>query len=84
MPPERVATWDRLAECETEGDWGAATGNGYYGGLQFTQATWLEFGGTGSPHEATREEQIMRAEAVHTEQGWAAWPRCSATLGLSA
>jgi hypothetical protein len=84
LPPARIATWDQLAECESEGDWAAATGNGYYGGLQFSQTTWLDFGGTGSPHEATREEQIMRGEAVQAAQGWGAWPRCSATLGLSA
>ena len=83
LPPGRIATWEQLAECESEGDWAAATGNGFYGGLQFTQATWLEFGGTGSPHEATREEQIMRAESVQAVQGWGAWPNCSASLGLS-
>ena len=83
LPPARVATWESLAECESESDWAAATGNGYYGGLQFSQTTWLDFDGTGSPHEATREEQIMRAEAVQAAQGWSAWPRCSATLGLS-
>jgi hypothetical protein len=83
LPAPRIATWEDLAECESEGDWAAATGNGFYGGLQFSQGTWLEFGGSGSPHEATREEQIMRAESVQAVQGWNAWPRCSATLGLS-
>ncbi|MGI9624089.1 MAG: transglycosylase family protein [Acidimicrobiales bacterium] len=82
LPPQRVETWDELAECESEGDWAAATGNGFYGGLQFSQATWLEFGGTGGPHEAIREEQIMRAESVQEAQGWGAWPNCSAQLGL--
>jgi hypothetical protein len=79
---DRVATWDALAECESESDWGKATGNGFYGGLQVTQATWLEFGGTGSPHETTREVQITIAEAIQAEQGWQAWPACSAQLGL--
>ena len=83
LPAIRVQQWDALAECESEGDWGKATGNGFYGGLQFTQATWLEFGGTGGPHENTREVQIMIAERVQAGQGWGAWPNCSAQLGLS-
>jgi hypothetical protein len=83
LPTTRVGNWDAIAQCESEGDWGAATGNGFYGGLQFTQATWLEFGGVGSPHETTREVQIMIGESVQTAQGWGAWPACSAELGLS-
>ena len=82
LPPERVATWDALAQCESEGDWGRATGNGYYGGLQFSQASWFEVGGQGSPHETSREEQIMRAEMLYELQGWGAWPNCAAQLGL--
>lgn len=82
LPAERVEAWDALAECESEGDWGKATGNGLYGGLQFTQATWIEFGGAGSPHETTREVQIMIAERVQAAQGWGAWPACSSQVGL--
>jgi hypothetical protein len=82
LPAQRVATWDNLAECETESKWDTATGNGFYGGLQFTQASWLEVGGTDSPHQASREEQIMRAEFLFDLQGWSAWPNCSAQLGL--
>ena len=82
LPAPRVSTWDDLAQCETEGKWDTATGNGFYGGLQFTQASWLEVGGTDSPHQASREEQIMRAEFLHDLQGWSAWPNCSAQLGL--
>lgn len=83
LSPTRVATWDALAECETESDWSAATGNGHYGGLQFTQTAWNAVGGTGLPNDASREEQIMRAEFLHDEQGWQAWPACSSELGLS-
>ena len=58
------------------------TGNGYLGGLQFSQVSWEEVGGTGSPAAASREEQIMRGEFLFDLQGWGAWPRCSAQLGL--
>lgn len=83
LPPERVAVWDSLAECESEGQWDLATGNGYAGGLQFSQTSWLEVGGQGSPADASREEQIMRGEFLYDLQGWGAWPSCSAQLGLS-
>lgn len=83
LPPERVTTWDTLAECESGGDWNLDTGNGYFGGLQFTLTSWDGVGGIGSPAEASREEQIMRAEFLHEEQGWDAWPACSAELGLT-
>ena len=58
------------------------TGNGYFGGLQFTLVSWEGVGGFGSPANASREEQIMRAEMLYDLQGWGAWPRCSAQLGL--
>ena len=83
LPPQRVATWDDLADCESGGQWDLATGNGFEGGLQFTQASWIEMGGAGSPAAASREEQIMRAESLYEDQGWGAWPACSAQLGLS-
>lgn len=83
LPADRVATWDALAECETGGDWTADTGNGYSGGLQFSQSSWEVAGGVGSPAAAPREEQIMRAELLYREQGWTAWPSCSAQLGLA-
>jgi len=82
LPPARVAAWDQLAECESEGDWDAATGNGFEGGLQFTQSSWVEAGGVGSPAAASREEQIMRGQMLYEIQGYAAWPSCSAQLGL--
>jgi hypothetical protein len=78
-------TWDRLAQCESSGDWQINTGNGYYGGLQFAQTTWEEFGGTKYAERAdlaTKAEQIEIAEKVLDVQGWNAWPACSAELGL--
>ncbi|MBI5339239.1 MAG: transglycosylase family protein [Mycolicibacterium rufum] len=68
--------WDAVAACESGGNWAINTGNGYYGGLQFTQSTWTANGGTGSPHNASREEQIRVAENVLDSQGIGAWPVC--------
>ncbi|ANY10865.1 transglycosylase family protein [Pseudonocardia sp. HH130630-07] len=80
----RAATWDRLAQCESGGDWAIDTGNGYSGGLQFDQATWEAYGGTGSAHEAGREQQIAVAEKVRADRGgYSAWPACSKKLGLA-
>ncbi|NYE93931.1 nucleoid-associated protein YgaU [Psychromicrobium silvestre] len=76
-------TWDALAQCESGGNWAINTGNGYYGGLQFTQSTWAANGGTGSAQNASRAQQIAVAENVLSTQGWGAWPACSASLGLS-
>ncbi|WP_269466013.1 transglycosylase family protein [Pseudonocardia sp. HH130630-07] len=76
------ATWDKLAQCESGGDWTIDTGNGYSGGLQFAPATWEAFGGSGPAHQASRTEQISVAEKVLAAQGWEAWPACSAELGL--
>lgn len=80
------ATWDELAECESGGDWHANTGNGYYGGLQFSESTWDAYGGeeyADSAHQASREQQIAIAERVQEGQGWNAWPSCSDQVGLS-
>ena len=68
--------WDAVAACESGGNWSIATGNGYYGGLQFTMGTWRANGGTGSPHQASRTEQIRVAENVLRTQGIGAWPSC--------
>jgi resuscitation-promoting factor RpfA len=75
-------TWDRLAQCESNGNWAANTRNGFSGGLQFTPSTWRAYGGQGDAHTATRAQQITVAERVLVDQGWAAWPACSAKLGL--
>lgn len=74
--------WDRLAQCESGGNWAINTGNGYYGGLQFTLSSWSAVGGSGYPHQATRSEQIMRGQRLQAQQGWGAWPACAAQLGL--
>lgn len=68
--------WDGVAQCESGGNWGINTGNGYYGGLQFTMGTWRANGGSGSPHHASREEQIRVANNVLSSQGIGAWPVC--------
>lgn len=82
QPPSGESVWDWLAMCESSGDWTANTGNGFYGGLQFLPESWWLVGGTGMPHEASREEQIHRAELLLQLQGWVAWPVCSVRLGL--
>jgi hypothetical protein len=68
--------WDAVANCESGGNWAINTGNGYYGGLQFTMGTWRANGGTGSPHNASRSEQIRVANNVLHSQGIRAWPVC--------
>ena len=76
------ATWDALAQCESGGNWSINTGNGFYGGLQFTQQSWNGVGMSGSPANATREQQIEAGERLLAIQDWGAWPACSAKLGL--
>ena len=65
-------TWDQLAECESGGNWNIDTGNGYRGGLQFSQSTWEAYGGSGNPANASRDQQIAVAENVLEGQGWGA------------
>ena len=77
--------WDQLAICESGGNWSINTGNGYYGGLQFSYSTWLGYGGgvyAPTANLATREQQIAIAEKVLAGQGWGAWPACTSKLGL--
>lgn len=76
------SVWDSLAQCEAGGNWSINTGNGFYGGLQFTLSSWKAAGGSGYPNQASREEQIARGERLQAMQGWGAWPACSAKLGL--
>ena len=81
-----VSAWDQVAQCESGGDWHINTGNGYYGGLQFAAGTWNGFGGgefAPTADKASRIEQIYVAEKVLAQQGWGAWPACSASLGLT-
>jgi hypothetical protein len=77
----RERIWDDLARCESGGNWSINTGNGYYGGLQFSLASWRYVGGTGYPHQHSRAEQIVRGERLLQRQGWGAWPACSRKLG---
>lgn len=75
--------WDRLAACESGGNWAINTGNGYYGGLQFNLQTWQAYGGSGYPHQNSREQQIAVAERLRAATGgYGSWPHCSAQLGL--
>lgn len=76
------SVWDRIAQCESGGNWSINTGNGYYGGLQFTQSSWRAAGGSGSPQNASRSEQIRVAQHLQKMQGWGAWPTCSRKAGL--
>ena len=79
------SVWDDLAQCESGGNWAINTGNGYYGGLQFSYATWHGYGGgefAEYPHEATRDEQIIVAERLRAARGYAPWPACRDKLGL--
>ena len=79
------SVWDDLARCESGGNWSINTGNGYYGGLQFNYGTWHDYGGgefADYPHQATREEQIIVAERLRADRGYAPWPACRAKLGL--
>jgi hypothetical protein len=78
--------WDRIAACESGGNWAINTGNGYFGGLQFTQGTWAGAGGLSyAPRAdlAPRSAQIAVAERVQASQGWGAWPVCSRRAGVA-
>lgn len=80
------SVWDRVAQCESGGDWSINTGNGFYGGLQFYQPTWEGFGGleyAARADLATREQQIAIAQNVLAVQGPGAWPVCSVQAGLT-
>ena len=72
--------WDAVAQCESGGNWAIDTGNGYSGGLQFSQSPWEANGGAGNPANASREEQIRVAENVLATQGAGAWPVCGSYL----
>ena len=78
-----TSVWDRVAACESGGNWHINTGNGYYGGLQFSLATWRGYGGAGNPAAASKSTQIAIAEKVLAGQGWGAWPVCSVKAGAT-
>ncbi|YAL82855.1 transglycosylase family protein [Dermacoccaceae bacterium W4C1] len=78
--------WDRLAQCESGGNWSINTGNGYYGGLQFSASTWRAYGGgkyAAYAHQASRAQQIAIAQKTLAGQGPGAWPVCSVRAGLT-
>jgi Transglycosylase-like domain len=86
-PQERHGggVWDRVAWCESGGNWSINTGNGYSGGLQFLHSSWRAYGGrefAPLAHQATRSQQIEVAERILDDVGWKAWPACSRRLGL--
>jgi len=81
-----TAQWDRVAQCESGGNWSADTGNGYYGGLQFAASTWNGFGGDKYAQlasDASKQQQITIADKVLAAQGWGAWPVCSQQAGVA-
>ncbi len=78
---EDGSVWDRIAKCESGGNWSINTGNGYYGGLQFSAATWRSVGGPGLPHEHSREVQIKYAKILQQRSGWGQWS-CAAKVGV--
>ncbi len=76
--------WDRIARCESGGNWRINTGNGYYGGLQFSAGTWRAYGGgayAATADQASKAQQIAVAAKVQRAQGWGAWPTCAARAG---
>ncbi|WP_395695476.1 transglycosylase family protein [Nocardioides sp.] len=78
-------TWNRIAQCESGGNWHINTGNGYYGGLQISGSTWRGYGGgrfASLPSKASKRQQIKVAERIRRGQGWGAWPTCSARAGV--
>ncbi|MGW1893176.1 transglycosylase family protein [Streptomyces sp. NPDC002004] len=81
-----VTTWDRLADCESGGSWSADDGNGYYGGLQFSQEMWEQYGGldyASRADQASRSQQIAVAEKVLADVGPSAWTTCAPLVGLT-
>lgn len=83
--PSGSGAWQSLAQCESGGNWSINSGNGYYGGLQFSESSWLGAGGgqyAALPHQASPAEQIATAEVLKQNGGWGHWPSCSAKLGL--
>ncbi|MBZ9641143.1 transglycosylase family protein, partial [Streptomyces sp. PSKA30] len=78
-----ASEWDAVAQCESGGNWSINTGNGYYGGLQFSASTWAAYGGTqyaATADQATKAQQIQIAEKVLAGQGKGAWPHCGTGL----
>src|SRR5690349_2888714 len=82
-----ASEWDKVAQCESGGNWSINTGNGYYGGLQFSASTWAAYGGTqyaAQANQASKSQQIAVAEKVLASQGKGAWPVCGTGLSGAA
>ncbi len=74
--------WYKIADCESHKNWKSDTGNGYYGGLQFSQGAWTSVGGQGKPSDSSADEQISRGKLLQQRRGWGAWGACAKKLGL--
>jgi nucleoid-associated protein YgaU len=86
-PAHADINWEAIARCESGGNWSINTGNGYYGGLQFSRSTWRAYGGTkyaDTANRASKSEQIRIAERVLRGQGIGAWPTCGRRHAYSA
>lgn len=81
--PDNPEIWEKIADCETHGNWSADTGNGYFGGLQFSQGAWNSVGGSGLPSSASKDEQIRRGKMLQNLRGWGVWGVCAKALGLN-
>ncbi|MFF2128437.1 transglycosylase family protein [Streptomyces olivochromogenes] len=82
-----ASQWDSVAQCESGGNWSINTGNGYYGGLQFSASTWAAYGGTAyaaTANQASKSQQITIGEKVLAAQGKGAWPTCGTGLSSAA
>ncbi len=82
IDPVTDDVWIKLAQCESKQNWKADTGNGYFGGLQFSQGAWNSVGGSGKPSDASAEEQISKGKLLQSKRGWGPWGGCSKKLGL--
>ncbi|GAB3521508.1 transglycosylase family protein [Arthrobacter monumenti] len=85
LPGPGAGVWQALADCESGGNWSINSGNGYYGGLQFSQSSWMGAGGgkyAPLPHQASPAEQIATAKVLKQSGGWGHWPSCASKLGL--
>lgn len=76
-----VNRWQGVADCESGGNWRTNTGNGHYGGLQFSMGTWSAYGGQGMPHQQEAWKQAQVAERVRADAGLGAWPHCGSHYG---
>lgn len=81
--PDNPAIWESIADCETHNNWSADTGNGYFGGLQFSQGAWNSVGGSGNPSQTSKDEQIARGKMLQAKRGWGVWGACASKLGLN-